>query len=368
MKRKLSVLGLLLLGLLVFLIPLTKVAASSTVGDASQFMTKVSLSEDSAGEKAWQSGDSVSVKTPFYIRYDWSVPKATPGETYEMTLPNQIMLNGTSIPMRDADGTVIATTDVKGDKVKITFNDGVSNKKDIKGYFSIGASFDKQTGEDGQETELNFPVAGSVDGGQVKLNVENKKNDSGPSSGQSIINKSGLQVKDKDGKLTDLIEWTITVNKRGTKLTNPTVEETFGEGQTFVKDSISVNYRNGSDKSIKKLNQDEVNPVFSDTDLVHGGGSILFNLLSLENRDDAGKNDPVSPVIRFRTQIMNFDKYYVGDIDLPKLTNPKLVLKSLDLKENKEARPTSVNAKTSQYREGGLPKVELQIRRNQVNR
>ncbi|WP_057810261.1 SpaA isopeptide-forming pilin-related protein, partial [Furfurilactobacillus siliginis] len=329
----------------------------AATGNAAEFITQVHLSTQAGPITATKS---VKATDPVKVSYDWSIKQATPGKQYKMQLPTQLTeyQKDTENTLTSSDGTAIAKVVVKDGTVTMTMLDGVKGLTDLTGNFYFWTSWKTDDLKYDQPNQVQFPVMGK--NGQLtttSFNVNTSKGSSwdGQSSGQSIMNKTGRQLRDSNQNLTDTIEWTITVNKRGIAIKNPVVTDVYGAGQTLVPDDkgvlFTVNYRDyTTTKSVGK----DTNPRIVSQSNTAAGGEFSLALDDLVSAELAQKGAKVSPTIRYYTKIANFDQVEASG---PALTNKASLagagIPESDIDSGKTDSKTTVNVKSSNFDSGG---------------
>ncbi len=330
--------------------------------DATKFMEKVTVSKDKDGKDPLPEHSEIDGKTPFYVRYDWSVPSAKSGDKYVLELPDQIKakdyLPNDPIEMRDENNDLIGKVTIDNNVATIEFQPGVDNKQNLKGYFAFGAEFNKEAVNTSGETEIVFPKSGTD--ATFDYNIKYTDAEWGTSSGQSILYKGRNQVQETNpatGKkeYTDKIKWSISVNNaRKLNQVNPVITDKFAEGHYLIPDSVMVNYYNEAGDIVKKVKAPELKVDVISNNTTTGGGEFKVSLDSLMAADAIANNNqaiPAKAVVSFETKIIDFKDYVVGDT-MPKLSNNDLKMETKDsvISGNKQ----SLTAKTSQFsREGG---------------
>ncbi|AQW20638.1 LPXTG cell wall anchor domain-containing protein [Lentilactobacillus curieae] len=330
--------------------------------DATKFMEKVTVSKDKDGNNPLPEHSEIDGKTPFYVRYDWSVPSAKSGDKYVLELPDQIKakdyLPNDPIEMRDENNDLIGKVTIDNNVATIEFQPGVDNKQNLKGYFAFGAEFNKEAVNTSGETEIVFPKSGTD--ATFDYNIKYTDAEWGTSSGQSILYKGRNQVQETNpatGKkeYTDKIKWSISVNNaRKLNQVNPVITDKFAEGHYLIPDSVMVNYYNEAGDIVKKVKAPELKVDVISNNTTTGGGEFKVSLDSLMAADAIANNNqaiPAKAVVSFETKIIDFKDYVVGDT-MPKLSNNDLKMETKDsvISGNKQ----SLTAKTSQFsREGG---------------
>ena len=179
----------------------------------------------------------VNTNSDFYIKVKWKVTQEDAdvhnGDYLELELPTQLKFpstEGTSFPIYAPDGTEMGTANVTAGnpgRVRITFNDWVENKSDIRGTLWLAAHM----------------KAGTPVGDQTLSVIDLNTHFS------SDINISAFT----DGELTDeniakwgvktdhnTVLWKVRLNNAGTTLHNVNLTDTIENSSTYVPGSFRI--------------------------------------------------------------------------------------------------------------------------------
>lgn len=179
----------------------------------------------------------VNTNSDFYIKVKWKVTQEDAdvhsGDYLELELPTQLKFpstEGTSFPIYAPDGAEMGTANVTAGnpgRVRITFNDWVENKSDIRGTLWLAAHM----------------KAGTPVGDQTLSVIDLNTHFS------SDINISAFT----DGELTDeniakwgvktdhnTVLWKVRLNNAGTTLHNVNLTDTIENSSTYVPGSFRI--------------------------------------------------------------------------------------------------------------------------------
>jgi len=179
----------------------------------------------------------VNTNSDFYIKVKWKVTQEDAdvhsGDYLELELPTQLKFpstEGTSFPIYAPDGAEMGTANVTAGnpgRVRITFNDWVENKSDIRGTLWLAAHM----------------KAGTPVGDQTLSVIDLNTHFS------SDLNISAFT----DGELTDeniakwgvktdhnTVLWKVRLNNAGTTLHNVNLTDTIENSSTYVPDSFRI--------------------------------------------------------------------------------------------------------------------------------
>lgn len=275
--------------------------ARAVVDYGSQFFNDVSFS-DMAGNILAKVKDTDKIKVNY--TFDITTP-VKEGETMSIALPEELKLvNYTEFPLKDSDGNTIAlaTTDKNTGLITLTFTDYVNGKSAISGELFFWAKLDKTKVTDGNNT-ISMPVNGVTT--DLILKVTKTTGSTTGTTNPTVLFKSGTYDKNDP----TLINWTITLNNANQNLFQPTIIDTIGPGQTLVKTSFVVNYRDATKKSKMKytlpttLTNDRTEVSFTDA----GFDLKLENLGSFSII-----NHYSSAVITYKTKVDNSGTQYIN--------------------------------------------------------
>lgn len=275
--------------------------ARAVVDYGSQFFNDVSFS-DMAGNTLAKVKDTDKIKVNY--TFDIITP-VKEGETMSIALPEELKLvNYTEFPLKDNDGNTIAlaTTDKNTGLITLTFTDYVNGKSAISGELFFWAKLDKTKVTDGNNT-ISMPVNGVTT--DLTLKVTKTTGSTSGTTNPTVLFKSGAYDKNDP----TLINWIITLNNANQNLFQPTIIDTIGPGQTLVKPSFVVNYRDAAKKSKMKyalptsLTNDRTEVSFTDA----GFDLKLENLGSFSII-----NHYSSAVITYKTKVDNSGIQYIN--------------------------------------------------------
>ena len=179
----------------------------------------------------------VNTNSDFYIKVKWKVTQEDAdvhnGDYLELELPTQLKFpstEGTSFPIYAPDGAEMGTANVTAGnpgRVRITFNDWVENKSDIRGTLWLAAHMKAGTPQGDQTLSV------------IDLNTHFSSN----------LNISAFT----DGELTDeniakwgvktdhnTVLWKVRLNNAGTTLHNVNLTDTIENPSTYVPGSFRI--------------------------------------------------------------------------------------------------------------------------------
>ena len=189
----------------------------------------------------------VNKNDSFYIAMDWKVKDANAilheGDYFDIQLPDNLRFPpGYSQPdfdLTDDNGDVIAhahvtpgSEDSAGGTIRVTFNDKINEKYNVKGTIYLGALFNKTKTVD---NEVNtFEV--SVDGVPATTTVTVEK--VGLPSDHALAKWGERETV--DGQPINKIKWYATINYRKSDMKNCVIADTLTGDTTYIQDSFSL--------------------------------------------------------------------------------------------------------------------------------
>lgn len=179
----------------------------------------------------------VNTNSDFYIKVKWKVTQEDAdvhnGDYLELELPTQLKFpstEGTSFPIYAPDGTEMGTANVTAGnpgRVRITFNDWVENKSEIRGTLWLAAHMKAGTPQGDQTLSVidinthfssDLHISAFTDG---ELTDEN-------------IAKWGVKTDH------NTVLWKVRLNNAGTTLHNVNLTDTIENSSTYVPGSFRI--------------------------------------------------------------------------------------------------------------------------------
>ncbi len=113
--------------------------------------------------------DSLSPYSSMTTNIDWTVPQgAQPGDTFTLTLPENLCCGVGSFPLRDAQGNVVANAvltpggDNGADVVTFTYTDYIATRQNVSGTAFFQSSWEQVGDRWGTTETLSYSVNGTV--------------------------------------------------------------------------------------------------------------------------------------------------------------------------------------------------------------
>ncbi|AJT42149.1 Ig-like domain-containing protein [Psychromicrobium lacuslunae] len=141
----------LLLAALLAIFGLNVLAQPAQAAEIPGAVTKVTVTPSNPGQY-----------DPITVNASWSVPNGSkPGDTFSLTLPDELVALTSNFDLKDADGQVVATAKVVDGVVVFTLTDYVTTHRNVRGTATFTTQLD-QTVTPGEPIELDFGTAGKV--------------------------------------------------------------------------------------------------------------------------------------------------------------------------------------------------------------
>lgn len=179
----------------------------------------------------------VNTNSDFYIKVKWKVTQEDAdvhsGDYLELELPTQLKFpstEGTSFPIYAPDGAEMGTANVtvgNPGRVRITFNDWVENKSDIRGTLWLAAHMKAGTPVGDQKlsvVDLNTHFSSDLD---ISAFTDGELTDEN-------IAKWGVKTDH------NTVLWKVRLNNAGTTLHNVNLADTIENSSTYVPGSFRI--------------------------------------------------------------------------------------------------------------------------------
>ena len=220
-----------------FLLTLVAVVGLATPALAATSPVATTITEFSLTNLNKEAITRVNTNSDFYIKVKWKVTQEDAdvhsGDYLELELPTQLKFpstEGTSFPIYAPDGAEMGTANVTAGnpgRVRITFNDWVENKSDIRGTLWLAAHMKAGTPQGDQTLSVidlnthfssDLHISAFTDG---ELTDEN-------------IAKWGVKTDH------NTVLWKVRLNNAGTTLHNVNLTDTIENSSTYVPGSFRI--------------------------------------------------------------------------------------------------------------------------------
>lgn len=220
-----------------FLLTLVAVIGMAVPALAATSPVATTITEFSLTNLNKEAMTRVNANSDFYIKVKWKVTQEDAdvhsGNYLELELPTQLKFpstEGTSFPIYAPDGAEMGTANVTAGnpgRVRITFNDWVENKSDIRGTLWLAAHMKAGTPVGDQKLSV-------ID---VNTHFSSDLNINAFTDGElTDENIAKWGVKQDDGTVL----WKVRLNNAGTTLHNVNLTDTIENSSTYVPGSFRI--------------------------------------------------------------------------------------------------------------------------------
>ena len=219
----------------------TKAIADGTKRNVSATITELRL-ENPIGTTATELNKNSS----FYVAMDWKVDNPNEilneGDYFDIDLPDNLRFppgyaQG-DFPLTDSNNNIIASAHLTrgpenvGGKIRVTFNNNIKNKYNVRGTLYLGALFNKTVTVDNQQNTFSVVVNGKQVSTTVKVTKITKPAD-------QVLTKWGARTTE-NGQTKNEVSWTADINYRQADLKNAVITDSLtGEGE-YIPSSFKL--------------------------------------------------------------------------------------------------------------------------------
>ena len=219
----------------------TKAIADGTKRNVSATITELRL-ENPIGTKATELNKNSS----FYVAMDWKVDNPNEilneGDYFDIDLPDSLRFPPgyaqEDFPLTDSNSNRIASAHLTrgpenvGGKIRVTFNNNIKNKYNVRGTLYLGALFNKTVTVDNQQNTFSVVVNGKQASTTVKVTKITKPAD-------QVLTKWGARTTE-NGQTKNEVSWTADVNYRQANLKNAVITDSLtGQGE-YIPSSFKL--------------------------------------------------------------------------------------------------------------------------------
>ncbi|WP_343013443.1 Cna B-type domain-containing protein, partial [Gemella morbillorum] len=255
----------------------TKAIADGTKRNVSATITELRL-ENPIGTKATELNKNSS----FYVAMDWKVDNPNEilneGDYFDIDLPDSLRFPPgyaqEDFPLKDSNNDTIASAHLTrgpenvGGKIRVTFNNNIKSKYNVRGTLYLGALFNKTVTVDNQQNTFSVVVNGKQASTTVKVTKITKPAD-------QVLTKWGARTTE-NGQTKNEVSWTVDVNYRQADLKNAVITDSLtGQGE-YIPSSFKL----------QKVVYNDEGQITSYGDIVD-----LTNILTFDNGNKSFKID-----------------------------------------------------------------------------
>lgn len=183
----------------------------------------------------------------FYIAMAWKVTNQNEilhkGDYFDITLPDNMRFppnfSTPDFDLTNENGEVIARAHVTpgspneaGGTIRVTFNEKIDGKYNVKGTIYLGALFNKQKIKDNEKNKFDVSVSGKIISKEIKVTKIGTPSD-------QILSKWGERVV-KQGNPVNQVKWYGNINFRKSDLKNAAITDELSGDETYIPDSFEL--------------------------------------------------------------------------------------------------------------------------------
>ncbi|WP_142674048.1 SpaA isopeptide-forming pilin-related protein [Bacillus sp. SRB_331] len=184
---------------------------------------------DGTTSEPYQASDGMKVEVK------WSAKEQIKsGDQFTIDMPKEFRkdLMNLSFPLKDAEGKIVGTCDMKNGLLTCTMGDYVDGKNNIKGSLFVEFYFALEAYDGVQKIPLEFNVDGQIVNKEV--NVSNTTERPKPQPNTDNLLKWGSYNQEDPS----IAEWLVYVNATGTEMQDLKLTDTLGPGHELITDSV----------------------------------------------------------------------------------------------------------------------------------
>ena len=219
----------------------TKAIADGTKRNVSATITELRL-ENPIGTTATE----INKNSSFYVAMDWKVDNPNEilneGDYFDIDLPDSLRFPPgyaqEDFPLTDSNNNIIASAHLTrgpenvGGKIRVTFNNNIKNKYNVRGTLYLGALFNKTVTVDNQQNTFSVVVNGKQASTTVKVTKITKPAD-------QVLTKWGARTTE-NGQTKNEVSWYVDVNYRQADLKNAVITDSLtGQGE-YIPSSFKL--------------------------------------------------------------------------------------------------------------------------------
>ena len=261
MRRKIykTLLSFLMVMVMILQVVSTAVVAEGNKKEVDATITNFRL-ESPKGKKATE----LNKHDAFYLAMDWKVDNEyeilKEGDYFDIKLPDNLSFppaySQGDFDLTDSNGNVIARAhltrgaDNVGGTIRVTFNNKINNKYNVRGTLYLGALFNKNIIKNNQENEFTVSVKRKTASTKVKVTKVATPPD-------QVLSKWGERVTE-GGKPINEVIWKANINYKKANLKDAEITDSLTGDATYIQNSfkleeVEYNDEGGVIKKIKEI-------------------------------------------------------------------------------------------------------------------
>ncbi|MGG0152473.1 SpaA isopeptide-forming pilin-related protein [Bacillus mycoides] len=184
---------------------------------------------DGTTSEPYQASDGMKVEVK------WSAKEQIKsGDQFTIDMPKEFRkdLMNLSFPLKDAEGKIVGTCDMKNGLLTCTMGDYVEGKNNVKGSLFVEFYFGLEAYDGVKEIPLEFNVDGQIVNKEVSVSNTTERPQPQPNT-DNLLKWGSYNQEDPS-----IAEWLVYVNATGTEMQDLKLTDTLGPGHELIKDSV----------------------------------------------------------------------------------------------------------------------------------
>ncbi|MFJ8115617.1 SpaA isopeptide-forming pilin-related protein [Bacillus mycoides] len=184
---------------------------------------------DGTTSEPYQASDGMKVEVK------WSAKEQIKsGDQFTIDMPKEFRkdLMNMSFPLKDAEGKIVGTCEMKKGLLTCTMGDYVEGKNNIKGSLFVEFYFALEAYDGVQKIPLEFNVDGQIVNKEVSVNNTTERPKPQPNT-DNLLKWGSYNQEDPS-----IADWMVYVNATGTEMQDLKLTDTLGPGHELITDSV----------------------------------------------------------------------------------------------------------------------------------
>ncbi|MGG0218250.1 SpaA isopeptide-forming pilin-related protein [Bacillus mycoides] len=184
---------------------------------------------DGTTSEPYQASDGMKVEVK------WSAKEQIKsGDQFTIDMPKEFRkdLMNLSFPLKDAEGKIVGTCDMKNGLLTCTMGDYVEGKNNVKGSLFVEFYFGLEAYDGVKEIPLEFNVDGQIVNKEVSVSNTTERPQPQPNT-DNLLKWGSYNQEDPS-----IAEWLVYVNATGTEMQDLKLTDTLGPGHELITDSV----------------------------------------------------------------------------------------------------------------------------------
>ncbi|WP_429683904.1 SpaA isopeptide-forming pilin-related protein [Bacillus mycoides] len=184
---------------------------------------------DGTTSEPYQASDGMKVEVK------WSAKEQIKsGDQFTIDMPKEFRkdLMNLSFPLKDAEGKIVGTCDMKNGLLTCTMGDYVDGKNNIKGSLFVEFYFNLEAYDGVEKIPLEFNVDGQIVNKEVSVSNTTERPKPQPNT-DNLLKWGSYNQEDPS-----IADWLVYVNATGTEMQDLKLTDTLGPGHELITDSV----------------------------------------------------------------------------------------------------------------------------------